>query len=68
ALVVTSEFDPLHDEGAADAAALAAAGVDARHLDCRGQIHTSLPMVGVIVTADPARVEIAAALRRFFEQ
>ena len=68
ALVVTSEFDPLRDEGAAYAAALQAAGVDARHLDCPGQIHTSLPMVGVILSADGARAEVAAALRGFLER
>ena len=66
ALVVTCEFDPLRDEGAAYAAALAAAGVDARHLPCRGQIHTSLPSVDVILSADAARAEIGAALRDFF--
>ena len=66
ALVVTCEFDPLRDEGAAYAAALSAAGVDARHLPCRGQIHTSIPSVGVIVSATAARAEIGAALRRFF--
>ncbi|MGH7785720.1 MAG: alpha/beta hydrolase fold domain-containing protein [Candidatus Binatia bacterium] len=66
ALVVTGEFDPLRDEGAAYATAMAAAGVDVRHLPCRGQIHSSLPMVGMILSAEPARAEIGAALRRFF--
>ncbi|MEW6268885.1 MAG: alpha/beta hydrolase fold domain-containing protein [Thermodesulfobacteriota bacterium] len=65
ALVVTCEFDPLRDEGAAYAAALAAAGVEARHLPCRGQIHTSLTMVDVVLSAAGARAEIAAALRSF---
>ena len=65
ALVVTCEFDPLRDEGMAYAEALAAAGVDARHLSCRGQIHTSVPAVDVILSARGARGEIAAALRRF---
>ncbi len=65
ALVVTCEFDPLRDEGAAYADALAAAGVDARHLACRGQIHTSIPLVDAILSANGARAEIAAALRRF---
>ena len=68
ALVVTSEFDPLRDEGAAYAAAMAAAGVDARHLACRGQIHSSVPLVGAIVSAEAARAEIGAALRRFFDR
>jgi len=65
ALVVTCEFDPLRDDGAAYAAALAAAGVNARHLPCRGQIHTSVPAVDVILSAAGARAEIGAALRRF---
>jgi cation diffusion facilitator CzcD-associated flavoprotein CzcO/acetyl esterase/lipase len=65
ALVVTCDFDPLRDEGVAYAEALAAAGVDARHLPCRGQIHTSVPAVDVILSARGARAEIAAALRHF---
>jgi cation diffusion facilitator CzcD-associated flavoprotein CzcO/acetyl esterase/lipase len=65
ALVVTCEFDPLRDEGAAYAAALAAAGVDARHLPCRGQVHTSVPSVDVILSAAGARAEVGAALRGF---
>ena len=65
ALVVTCEFDPLRDEGAAYAAALAEAGVDVRHLPWRGQIHTSVPAVDVILSAEGARAEIGAALRGF---
>jgi len=68
ALVLTCEFDPLRDEGASYAAALSASGVDARHLECRGQIHTSLPSVGIIISAESARAEIGAALRRFFDE
>ena len=63
---MTCEFDPLRDEGAAYAEALAAAGVDARHLGCRGQIHTSLPAVDVILSGVRVREEMGAALRRFF--
>jgi cation diffusion facilitator CzcD-associated flavoprotein CzcO/acetyl esterase/lipase len=65
ALVVTCEFDPLRDEGAAYAEALAAAGGDVRHLPCRGQIHTSVPAVDVVISATSARAEVGAALRRF---
>jgi acetyl esterase/lipase len=65
ALVVTCEFDPLRDEGAAYAEALANAGVEARHLPCRGQVHTSVPAVDAILSAAGARQEIGAALRRF---
>jgi len=66
ALVVTCEFDPLRDEGAAYAAAMAAAGVSVRHLDCRGQIHTSVISVDMILSAAGARAEIGNALRQFF--
>jgi cation diffusion facilitator CzcD-associated flavoprotein CzcO/acetyl esterase/lipase len=65
ALVVTSEFDPLRDEGAAYAAALADAGVEARHLPNRGQTHTSLVAVDLVISAEPTRAEIARALRSF---
>jgi acetyl esterase/lipase len=65
ALVVTSQFDPLRDEGAAYAKALSAAGVEARHLPCRGQIHTSLVAVDMIISGAYARAEMGDALRRF---
>jgi len=64
ALVATCEFDPLRDEGAAYVEALREAGVDARHLPGRGQIHTSIGAVGVIVSADELRTEIGAELGR----
>ncbi len=65
ALVVTCEFDPLRDEGAAYADALQAAGVTVRHLACRGQIHTSLMAVDMMASSAGARQEIAVALRQF---
>jgi acetyl esterase/lipase len=67
ALVVTCEFDPLRDQGAAYAEALAAAGVPSRHLDCRGQIHSSLTSVDIVLSAAAARAEIANTLRNFGE-
>ena len=66
ALVVTCEFDPLRDEGAAYASALADAGVPVRHLFCRGHLHTSLTAVDVLPTGAPIRAEMALALRGFF--
>jgi cation diffusion facilitator CzcD-associated flavoprotein CzcO/acetyl esterase/lipase len=66
AMIVTSQFDPLRDEGNAYAAALADAGVPVRHLQCEGQTHTSIGMVGVLVTGAYARTEMADALRSFF--
>ncbi|MFT7648226.1 MAG: cation diffusion facilitator CzcD-associated flavoprotein CzcO/acetyl esterase/lipase [Candidatus Poriferisodalaceae bacterium] len=65
AVIVTSEFDPLRDEGAAYADALAAAGVDVTHLPQRGQIHTSLAAVDMVISGAQARVDMGAALRRF---
>ena len=64
AVVATCEFDPLRDEGDAYAEALAAAGVDVRHLRCEGQIHTSIPAVDVIISAAAIRAEIAAEISR----
>ena len=65
ALIVTCEFDPLRDQGAAYAQALAKAGVASRHLPCRGQIHTSLPAVDLILSANTARADIGKALAGF---
>ena len=66
ALVVTAEFDPLRDEGAAYANAMAAAGVSVRHIAARGHIHTSITAVDVILSGASIRAEIADALRSFF--
>jgi len=66
ALVVTCEFDPLRDEGASYAEAMAAAGVQVRHLPCRGQIHTSLTAVDMVISGAAARAEMGAALQQFF--
>ena len=66
AMIVTCQFDPLRDEGDAYADALAAAGVPVRHLQCEGQTHTSIGMVGVLVTGAYARAEMAEALQSFF--
>jgi len=66
AFVVTSEFDPLRDEGFAYADALEAAGVPVRRLVCRGQIHTSLVAVDAIVSSTGARAEMGAALGEIF--
>jgi cation diffusion facilitator CzcD-associated flavoprotein CzcO/acetyl esterase/lipase len=66
AMIVTCQFDPLRDEGDAYADALVAAGVPVRHLQCEGQTHTSIGMVGVLVTGAYARTEMAEALGSFF--
>ncbi len=66
AIVVTAEFDPLRDDGAAYAAALDAAGVPTEHLRARGHTHQSVTMVDVIISGAPVRARMADALRRFF--
>ena len=65
AMVVTSEFDPLRDEGDAYAAALGAAGVPVEHVPCRGHTHTSLTAVDVLPTGVPVRERMAEGLRSF---
>lgn len=65
AAIFTSEFDPLRDEGAAYAEALAAAGVPTEHHHCRGQIHTSLTAVDLIISSVPHRQAMAEAVRKF---
>jgi acetyl esterase/lipase len=65
ATIVTCEFDPLSDEGAAYAAALSAAGNDVQHIIARGHTHTSLTLVDVVISGAPYRQRMARALHRF---
>jgi acetyl esterase/lipase len=67
AFVVTAQFDPLRDEGQAYAAAMEAAGVAVEQLQARGHTHTSMTMVDVILSGEPAREEMANALKGFFK-
>lgn len=63
AMVITAEFDPLRDQGAAYAGRLTEAGVMAEHVPCDGMIHGFFQMAG---TLDPARETLdraAAAVR-----
>ncbi|MEO8937053.1 MAG: alpha/beta hydrolase [Burkholderiaceae bacterium] len=66
ACIVTAGFDPLHDEGVAYAARLAAAGVAVRHLDYEGLVHGFIQFAGAIPAARRAQQDIAAALRVAF--
>ena len=66
ACIVTCQFDPLRDEGQTYARALAAAGVAVHEIRARGHTHTSLTMVDVVVSGEPVRAEMAAALQGFF--
>ena len=63
AVVVTAQLDPLRDEGDAYADALRAAGVPVQHIRGRGQTHTSITAVNVMISSVPIRDEIGAALR-----
>jgi acetyl esterase/lipase len=67
AVIVTSEFDPLRDEGIAYAEALEAAGVPTRHVFGRGHTHTSITMVDVVLSGVAVRAEMGQALREFFK-
>lgn len=66
AFVITTEFDPLRDEGEAYAAALRAAGVDATVRRYDGMIHAFMRRVQQFETAKVAIEEVAAYLRRGF--
>jgi cation diffusion facilitator CzcD-associated flavoprotein CzcO/acetyl esterase/lipase len=65
AYIVTSEFDPLRDEGIAYGDALAKAGVPVEQLKAHGHFHSSFTMVDVVITGASGRVKMAEALRRF---
>jgi cation diffusion facilitator CzcD-associated flavoprotein CzcO/acetyl esterase/lipase len=65
ATIVTCEFDPLRDEGAAYAAALSAAGGEVQHIAARGHTHTSLTQVDIVISGTSYRQRMAEALRRF---
>ncbi len=67
AVIITSEFDPLRDEGQAYAEALSKAGVPTEHVFARGHTHTSLTMVGVVLSSVQVRAEMGDALRGFFK-
>jgi len=66
ALVITAEFDPLHDEGVAYAKALQGAGVDVAHTDYDGMAHIFFQL-GPIVPAGAAAIrEVASAASKAF--
>jgi cation diffusion facilitator CzcD-associated flavoprotein CzcO/acetyl esterase/lipase len=66
ACIVTADFDPLRDEGVAYARALEAAGVPVRLARARGHTHTSVTMVGLVLSGAPVRAEIAESLTNYF--
>ena len=62
ALVITAEYDPLRDEGEAYAHRLSQAGVAVTLSRYDGMIHGFFRMPGLVVEADDAIGEIAAAI------
>ncbi len=64
ALVITAEYDVLHDDGLAYVETLRKAGVAVQHSDYAGMIHMFFAMGPEIDGAREARAEAAAALRR----
>lgn len=66
ALIISPEYDPLCDEGAAYAAALTAAGVPTTYSLYPGMIHSLLAFSAALPPAEQAFAEIAAALHQAF--
>jgi acetyl esterase len=66
AFVQTAGFDPLQDEGAAYAKALAAAGVSAEHRHYPSLVHGYLQLAGYSKAARAAADDAAKALRAAF--
>jgi acetyl esterase len=50
-VVMTASLDPLHDQGVAYFEALKAAGIDARHVECEGNIHGLINLRRMIPSA-----------------
>jgi acetyl esterase len=64
-LIITAEFDPVRDDGAAYAKALSQAGVETTYSEYKGMIHGFALMAGIIPDGRRAIEEIAAAIRRY---
>lgn len=63
ALVITAEFDPLRDEGAAYARALQEAGVEVTHTLYDGTVHTMYQLAPILDAGQRALAESSQALR-----
>lgn len=67
ALVVTAEFDPLRDEGAAYVAALSEAGVDVTHTLYEGMVHIFFQLGQAVDSTRSAIAEVSATARRYLQ-
>ena len=66
ALVITAEFDPLHDEGAAYARCLSEAGVPTKHSDYDAMIHGFFGLWAYVDRSKEAIAEVAETLKAAF--
>lgn len=68
AVVVTAEYDPLRDQGDAYAEALAASGVEVRHLRYPGLIHTFVQIPSISERSREALEELAREVAIFLKR
>ena len=68
ALVHLAEIDPLHDEGAAYAAALTAAGVPVDQVIAEGQMHGFLQLAGLVPGYDTGLTVVADYITRVLKE
>jgi acetyl esterase len=66
ALLITAQYDVLHDEGKALADALQAAGNSVVYEDYAGMIHGFFAMIPIVDSAVAAQAQAIAALRKAF--
>ena len=66
ALLITAEYDPLHDEGAAYGAKLGAAGVKLVYSDYPGMIHGFFSLAHILTEGKNLQAEICRELRKAF--
>jgi acetyl esterase len=66
AWIMTAEFDPLRDDGAAHAERLRAAGVPVDYQEMKGNVHASFILTRLLASARAYNVASIAALRKAY--
>ncbi|MCP3909586.1 MAG: alpha/beta hydrolase [Actinomycetia bacterium] len=64
AVVITAEFDPIRDQGAAYAAKLEAAGVDVTHTNYEGMVHIFFQLGPIVGAGARAVTQVAEAAKK----